>query len=111
MKLLFDQNISHKLVDLLSQYFPGSEHVFRIGLDQADDKDIWQYCKDNDYAIVTQDSDFHEKSLLYGFPPKVIWLRLGNSSTKNIQNILIKKQVTIHNFSANAATGCLEIYG
>ena len=42
MKLLFDQNLSPKLVTRLADLFPGSLHVQSAGLDQADDEKIWE---------------------------------------------------------------------
>ncbi len=43
MKLLFDQNLSPKLVNRLADLFPGSIHVLSVGLDCADDDRIWEY--------------------------------------------------------------------
>ena len=38
--------------------------------------------------IVSKDSDFYQRSLLFGHPPKVIWLRRGNCSTAAVEAIL-----------------------
>ena len=43
MKLLFDQNLSHRLVGLLSAEFPGSQHVRDAGLAAASDPAVWAY--------------------------------------------------------------------
>lgn len=90
MKLLFDQNLSHKLVRALADIFPDSIHVRDVGLKAADDGLIWDYAKGNDFIIVSKDSDFYQRSLLFGHPPKVIWIRRGNCSTIDIDNILRK---------------------
>jgi len=79
MKLLFDQNLSHRLLARLGDLFPESAHVRAAGLEQADDRQIWEYAKANGYGIVSQDADFAERSRLYGPPPKVVWLRCGTS--------------------------------
>lgn len=89
MKLLFDQNLSFRLSNQLENYFPNSAHVRLLGMDQVDDRMIWQYAKANDFTIVTQDADFEILSQLYGFPPKVIWLRCGNTATANILTLLV----------------------
>ena len=81
MKLLFDQNLSFRLCGLLADLFPDSCQVRQIGLDQAGDREIWQYAGANGFTIVTQDSDYADMSALYGSPPKVIWLRCGNQPT------------------------------
>ena len=88
MKLLLDQNLSHRLIEILSDPFPGSTHVRLLGLDQASDDDIWRYARDNGFAIVTRDTDFVERSIIRGHPPKVILLRIGNTSTANIRHWL-----------------------
>ena len=88
MKLLFDENLSPKLVQLLADDFSGSVHVHDIGLGGADDKTIWRYAADNGLLIVSKDSDFHGWSTLYGFPPKVIWLWTGNCLTEKIASLL-----------------------
>ncbi len=88
MKLLFDQNLSYKLLALLGDLFPNSEHVREIGLHTADDGILWEYAKANGLMIVSKDSDFHQRSFLYGYPPKVIWIRLGNCSTSDAERIL-----------------------
>lgn len=80
MKLLFDQNLSHKLPGLLEDIYPSSADVRPIGLDRASDEAVWAHARDQGYGIVTQDADFAERSRLYGSPPKVVWLRCGNAA-------------------------------
>ncbi len=110
MKLLLDQNISRKLVDELEDLFPQSNHVYTLGLHTSSDEEIWNYARDNDFAIVTQDADFSEKSTLYGYPPRVIWLRIGNTSTENIKRLLKKHSKDILLFDKDKAVGCLQIF-
>ncbi|NEP02420.1 MAG: hypothetical protein F6K58_27990 [Symploca sp. SIO2E9] len=110
MKLLFDQNLSPRLVWRLSDIYPNSSHVFNCRLDQANDIDIWQYCRDNDYIIVTKDSDFNELVVLLGFPPKVIWVRRGNCTTTEIETILRTNVEYINNFSLDPNLGTLTLW-
>jgi predicted nuclease of predicted toxin-antitoxin system len=72
MKLLFDQNLSHKLVQALADIYLDCQHVRNIGLKTADDSIIWLYAKNNGYIIVSKDSDFHQRSFVWGYPPKII---------------------------------------
>jgi len=88
VKLLFDHNLSFKLVDRLSDLYPQSNHVYKLALDRVQDVEIREYAKKNDFIIVTRDADFSDLCLLKGFPPKVIWIRRGNCSTAEIENIL-----------------------
>jgi predicted nuclease of predicted toxin-antitoxin system len=74
MKLLFDQNLSPKLVTRLANLFPDSSHVHSVGLDCADDDTVWKHARLNGFAFVTKDEDYNNLSVLRGSPPKVIWL-------------------------------------
>jgi predicted nuclease of predicted toxin-antitoxin system len=110
MKLLFDQNLSPRLVNRLADLYPDSQHVSFIGLDQADDSAVWEYANQNDFTVVTRDSDFSELSVLRGSPPKVIWIRRGNCSTNQIEEILRSHSEEIKQFSDNPNLGILKLY-
>jgi len=88
VKLLFDQNISHRLVAALQQEYADSQHVREVGLKDATDAAVWQFAARNGFTIVTKDADFHQRSFLFGHPPKVIWLRVGNCPTAAIEVLL-----------------------
>ncbi len=110
MKLLFDQNLSPRLVNRLADLYPASQHVFFIGLDQADDSALWAYANQHDFTVVSRDSDFSELSLLRGFPPKVIWIRRGNCSTNQIEEIVRSHNEDITQFNENPNLGVLKLY-
>jgi predicted nuclease of predicted toxin-antitoxin system len=74
MKLLFDQNISYRIIKLLSDDFKDSSHVKKERLVNEPDRVIWEFAKINGYTIVSQDADFNDLCLLNGFPPKIIWI-------------------------------------
>ena len=109
MKLLFDQNISYKIIKELQVLFPHSSHVYLLGLHEKDDAFIWKYAKQKGFIIVTQDTDFYERSLVKGFPPKVILIKMGNTSTQNIKESLIKNVHLIQSFDADNVLACIEI--
>lgn len=88
MKLLFDQNLSPRLVDLLLDMFAGSVHVQTVGLDRSTDEAVWSHARENGFVIVTKDSDFQERSQITGSPPCVVWIRRGNCSTTDIAAML-----------------------
>ena len=98
MKLLFDENLSPKLTSRLSDLFPNSLHVRDVGMKATVDPIVWDYAKDNNLMIVSKDSDMHDLSLVFGNPPKVIWLRLGNCSTLQVENLLRREFNTIKLF-------------
>lgn len=99
--LLFDQNISFRIVQKLSTFFPDSQQVRALGLENASDKEIWQFAKLNNFSIVTFDSDFIDLAILNGCPPKIIWLRTGNKSTQNLADFILSKKELIHEFLLN----------
>jgi predicted nuclease of predicted toxin-antitoxin system len=98
VKLLFDQNLSRRLVGQLSAIFPGSSHVVFEQLDASDDQAIWEFAKSAGYVIVSKDSDFRQLSFLYGHPPKTVWLRIGNAPTKTAADLLVNNTDTITAF-------------
>ena len=102
MKLLFDENLPPPLAAVLQDQFPGSVHVHSCGLGSADDEAIWEYAKRGEFSIVSKDSDFQERSVLRGSPPKVIWLRIPNSSTPEIAAVLRAALPAIQEFIANS---------
>ena len=88
MRFLYDQNLSYRLVADLQELYPNSLHVRDIGMKESDDSDIWDYAAQNGYTIVSKDSDFRQQSFMYGHPPKVIWVRVGNCSVDTIISLL-----------------------
>lgn len=108
--LLFDENLSPRLIDRLSDVYPNSVHVSSIGLEKALDKVVWEYARENDFMIVTKDADFSELSLLLNFPPKIIWIRRGNCSTNDIENILRENHGAITELSEESKIGILTLF-
>ena len=107
MKLLFDENLSHRLVGNLSDLYPDSEHVRSAALKEASDTEVWEFALAQSYIIVSKDSDFHQRSLLLGFPPKVIWVKLGNCSTRLVETLLRDHAAIIAEFEADSTAAFL----
>jgi predicted nuclease of predicted toxin-antitoxin system len=112
MKLLLDQNISFRITNKIQDIFPGSKQVRDLGLENTKDSLLWNYAKENGFCIVTFDGDFYDLGLIKGSSPKVIWLRLGNTSTNNIETVLRQNYDLIKTFLTDPnykEIGCLEI--
>jgi predicted nuclease of predicted toxin-antitoxin system len=109
VKLLFDENLSPRLPGVLADVYPGSVHVDGCGLGSAEDTAIWRYAKDNGFTIVSKDSDFQERGVLLGQPPKLIWLRAANCSTGEIENLLRAAYQVIKRFVEQAEESCLVL--
>lgn len=112
MSLLFDQNISYRVTIKLQSEFPGCSQVRELGLENKSDKEIWDFAKRKQYTIVTFDADFYDFVTLYGHPPKVIWLRVGNTSSNNLAKVFLNHSGLIKAFLSDdnyTDIGCLEL--
>ena len=88
MRLLFDENLSARLVAAVADAYPGSAHVVAEGLGGAPDERVWELAAAGGFVLVTKDEDFHRLSVLRGPPPKVVWIRLGNCATADVARLL-----------------------
>lgn len=109
MKLLFDQNLSPRLVRLLATEYPGSKHLRNVGLAAAPDPAVWSYAAANGFVIVSKEVDFHHRSVLYGTPPKVVWLRIGNCPTAAVETLLRDRLTDLLAFEADPTATFLEL--
>lgn len=107
MKLLFDENVSPTLAGTLAPEYPASTHVRAVGLRGATDQQIWEYARTQGFTIVSKDTDFRERSFVEGFPPKVIWLDVGNSGTSAIVALLRRERARLEQFGELAETSVL----
>ncbi len=114
-KLLLDENLSVKLTVELRDVFPDIRHVRDIwlkgGLKAGSDGALWEWAKEHGYAIVSKDSDFWHRSVLFGYPPKVIWIRVGNGSTEMMADILRSAAGALEAFLREAESGCFVLGG
>ena len=110
MKLLLDENLSDRIIRSVLDLYRVAEHVIAVNLMHTDDAVIWEYARIYDFVIVSKDSDFHQRSLLHGHPPKFIYLRIGNSPTSKIVEILRDQFDVISQFS-NSETESILILG
>jgi predicted nuclease of predicted toxin-antitoxin system len=110
VKLLLDENLSRRLVNDLQKVFPDSTQVALAGLEQATDTAIWEFCRQHDYVLLTKDEDFLDLQSVWGFPPKIIWLRVGNISNASLKNSLISAADEIEAMLLNPDIGYIEFY-
>ena len=98
MRLLLDENLSHRLVQRLRTVFPGTTHVRDVGLRGKPDLAIWNYAARHNYIVVSKDDDFRQLSLFHGHPPKAVWLVVGNAGTDPIADLLLQNEALITAF-------------
>jgi predicted nuclease of predicted toxin-antitoxin system len=99
VKLLFDQNPSHRLAATLADVYPGAAHVRDFAMERSDDTVVWAFARDNGFTIVSKDTDFHHLSFAKGAPPRVVWLEVGNCPTTRIEGVLranVVKVIAFH---------------
>ena len=109
MKLIFDQNLSPRLVTLLDDLFPDSSHVHTLGLERSSDWELWSYARDSGLTVVTKDADMSDLSTLHGFPPKLIWIQLGNCTTSEIERLLRSNFDAISQMHSDPDTGIISL--
>ena len=110
MRLLFDQNVSYRVVKQLKPNFSDIIGVREVGLLNADDVHIWEYARQHDYTVVTFDKDIPNIGSVRGFPPKIIWLHTGNLSNQAVVDLFLNRSDEFANFIANVRKGCLLVY-
>ncbi|MGE0820792.1 MAG: DUF5615 family PIN-like protein [Candidatus Binatia bacterium] len=109
MKLLFDQNLSLRLITWLADLYPDSNHVSPLGLDHVPDHEVYEFARREGFLLVTKDADFSDLGVLRGFPPKVIWIRRGNCTTLTIEQILRRHYDDIKALDADPRIGVLTL--
>lgn len=101
--LLFDHNLSRRLVLRLADIFPDSRAVSDLGLQRASDAEIWAYARENGYTVVAKDSDLYDIATVYGPPPLLVWIRTGNCSTAEIETLLRSRREAITELEGTGA--------
>jgi len=109
VKLLFDENLSRKLVARLVELYPGSTHVAEAGLLESPDREIWEFAKAQDFVIVSTDSDFYELATTIGPPPKIVWLRRWTHPTRDAERVLRREAIRITEFASDPELGVLVL--
>ena len=110
MRLLLDHNLPPRLVRDLADLFPNMQHVRALGLSEAPDLDVWDRARREGFVFVTKDEDFVELVLLLGVPPKIVWIRRGNCTTRDIEAILRENRDAIRSLAADRATAVLQLF-
>ena len=110
MKLLFDHNLPPRLERGLADLFPRSQHVYSLGLERASDREICDFAREHGFAVVTKDADFEDLALVLGHPPKVVWIRRGNCSAKDVEILLRQQSAAILAFRDDQQARTLALF-
>jgi predicted nuclease of predicted toxin-antitoxin system len=109
VKPLFDENLSRKLVVRLAQLYPDSIHVAQAGLLESPDREIWEFAKAGNFAIVSTDTDLYEPATTTGPPPKAVWLRRWAHPTRDAERVLGREAIRITEFAADPELAVLVL--
>ena len=109
MRLLFDENLSARLVAALADAYPDSAHLEHVGFLGAPDAAVWAHAAAYGYVLVTKDEDCQRLSVLRGPPPKVVWVRLGNCATADVARLLRLRREDVARFVAHADAAFLAL--
>ena len=110
MKLLFDHNLPPSLVRRLANLFPLSVHVYTVGLDRASDLEIREFAQVEGFTIVTKEADFSDLCVVRGFPPKIIWIRRGNCTVDDLEQLLSDQYEQIEALYGDPSIGVLTLF-
>lgn len=109
MKLLFDQNISPRILKKLPNELSEFQQVRFVGLEDTSDAQIFEFAKSNDFAIVTFDSDFVDLNAIRGTPPKIIYLNTGNLTTQSVSDLIMNHLLIIQHYLNSDTDDILEL--
>lgn len=96
--MLFDANISFRILELIKSNIPNASHTSQHSLNSATDINIWNFAQKNHFCIVTKDSDFNDLAITRGAPPKIIWLKVGNLKTDLLAEFILSHAIKIDQF-------------
>ena len=84
--LLIDENLPASLAGILPL---DCSHATDLG-EQPTDRQLWLQARERNWVILTRDTDFFDRLMLEGPPPKVIWVRLGNIRRRDLESMLLR---------------------
>jgi predicted nuclease of predicted toxin-antitoxin system len=106
---LLNENLSPRLINRLNELFPGLTHVRDLGLKRADDIDIWNWAKANEFAIIATDADFVALAERLGWPPKIVHLKQCDHPLRVIEELLRRNAVRMSEFEKDDTLGLLAL--
>lgn len=108
MKFIVDHQLPPTLARWLIARGHQANHVFMLGLGEADDDKIWLFASSQAAVVITKDADFAERRGRTGEGPAVVWLRIGNSTTPNLLVWLDARWAQVEGALASGA-GVVEV--
>lgn len=88
MNFLADANLPPRLCAWLKSRQHQAEHLLDRNLLTATDTEIWDCGRAETFTIFSKDVDFYDRALLYGPPPQIVHVGLGNCSNARLFDYL-----------------------
>ena len=91
LKVWLDAHLSPQTAKWLSAtYSVDAISIRDLGLQSAEDEEIFFSARDAGACLMTKDRDFAELVQRHGRPPVVIWVTCGNTSNAKMQEVLAR---------------------
>ncbi len=95
MTVWIDAQFSPALASWLARQFDVDASSLRdLNLVRATDPEIFFAARNADAVVVTKDRDFVDLLRRHGVPPRVIWVTCGNTSNREMREVLGRTFVT-----------------
>jgi predicted nuclease of predicted toxin-antitoxin system len=88
VNFLIDVNLPPRLARWLSSRGHDGKHLSDLDLLTATDTRIWDRGKSQGEIIVSKDNDFYDRSLIFGAPPQVFHIAVGNCSNARLFELI-----------------------
>jgi len=88
VKFLVDTNLPSRLCVWLRSHRHEAEHLVDLNLLTATDTQIWQRGRSENLVIFSKDVDFYDRALIFGTPPQVVHVEVGNCSNTRLFELL-----------------------
>jgi predicted nuclease of predicted toxin-antitoxin system len=111
VKLLFDENLSPRLVSVLSAHWPESAHVINQYARSDGRGHLVLRPRSDGFTLVSKDDDFRSLALARGAPLKVVWLQIGNAPTSKVADLLRANILVLEAFSNEPAEALISLRG
>lgn len=82
MRFLIDAQLPPALARMLEDHGHVAEHVHDVGLGRAPDHMVWAHAIACEAVVVTKDDDFARLAALTPDAPRIVWIRVGNTSRR-----------------------------
>ena len=108
-RLILDENMSETVALRITPLFGPVLHARAVLGNGASDDEIWRFARRENLVLVTRDGDFERMSMMYGPPPKVVWLGEHNIGNARLIESLLSRKPAIDRLVSDPAAAFLAL--